>query len=124
MGTYQTGIAILGQQDQQLTQQSSATDSATPKRKVCGKCGQHGHITWRAKACRRHSEYISSKKRIPNKNRNTTNTQPVEDDDAKKVRTDGVGERLLGDVDCGSFARTAKTEAIAAKASIVVPFKN
>ena len=78
LGTYQTGIAMVDEEQQQ-TRQSSNTGSRanTPnKEKVCNKCGEKGHATWRAKACRRHSEYEltqKQKKRKQQQNNDDTN---------------------------------------------------
>ena len=45
MGTYQTGIAMFGQEQQEYTQQSSNSKSTSSKQKECNSCGKEGHKT-------------------------------------------------------------------------------
>ena len=53
LGTYQTGIAMVEEQQQETRQSSNPATKAKAgnKGKVCNKCGESGHATWRVKAC-------------------------------------------------------------------------
>ena len=65
LGTYKTGVAILGQGDRTTTntQQSSTFNTISGSRnKTCNNCGKQGHKTWRAKSCTNHHLYLQSKK--------------------------------------------------------------
>lgn len=70
MGTYEAGVAILGEQND--TQQSS-TNEKRQQTKVCNSCGGKGHKTFRTKSCPNHQQYLQSKatkKPVePNKNK-------------------------------------------------------
>ena len=57
LGTYETGVTILGQID---TQQSSNLNKKREqnKDKVCNSCGKTCHKTWRAKGCIKHQLYL------------------------------------------------------------------
>jgi len=126
MGTYQTGIGIVGneQEQQQQNTQQSATRSTVTNRKVCGKCGQQGHKTWRANACAHHAEYIESQNTNQNKkNKTSTNTQLINSDGANKVSTNSGAEVSSVAVVGRSFSATAKAEAMAVKAIALVPMK-
>ena len=61
MGKYQTGIAMLGQEQQKYTQQSSNSKSTNSKQKECNSCGKVGHKTWRARAYVSNHLYLESK---------------------------------------------------------------
>ena len=61
LGTYKTGVAILGQGDRTTTntQQSSTFNTISGSRnKTCNNCGKQGHKTWRAKSCTNHHLYL------------------------------------------------------------------
>ena len=62
LGTYETGVAILGQDDTQESSNLNQTRKQS-KDKVCNSCGKTGHKTWRAKGCANHQQYLQSKGR-------------------------------------------------------------
>ena len=56
MGTYQTGVALIGNES---TQQSSKQPKNNSK--VCKSCGGTGHKTSRSKTCNNHHQYLATK---------------------------------------------------------------
>ena len=119
IGTYESGIAILGddddddeQQQRQDTRQSNLLHSHPPKKKnrtslaVCSLCGLSGHKTSRSKACKFHSEYLQKQQRnkldenrrdeseiieqVANENTNELTSTPMEVNEMS-------GEQLVSD---------------------------
>ena len=117
MGTYETGVAILANEETQ--QSSNSPNEGAPnssRTKICGSCGGTGHKTWRAKACARNDEYLASKQQPnPPQNNNNNNTQLVENNETEKVRNTAT-ELVSGEaVAVGeAISVTVKAEAIAA----------
>ena len=62
LGTYQTGVAILG--DETIQQSSISNKKQTKKAdKICSSCGKAGRKTWRTKTCANHHQYLQSKQK-------------------------------------------------------------
>ena len=92
LGTYETGVAILGQDD---TQQSA---NSNPKRKkgnekVCNSCGKTGHKTWRTKTCANHQQYLQSK------GKSTTSTNDHQKEDSHLDKTENQAKKVSKEIE-------------------------
>ena len=104
LGTYQTGVAILADEN---TQQSSNQ----PKKnndKVCSSCGGTKHKTWQSKTCPNHCQYLemkATKSTINKKSKSNTDLLTATGNNEEMVRInigkkDGVSDgakELLGE---------------------------
>ena len=72
LGTYQTGVAILNNENNEENTQQP-TNQQQKNIKVCSKCGASGHKTWRTRTCPYHHEYLQTKATKSN-NKKTKNS--------------------------------------------------
>ena len=113
MGTYETGVAMLGEEQHENTQQSSNSKTNSSKQKICDSCGKQGHKTWRARACMNHHLYLQAKdgEKVEKNNTHLTNIGnsqgKVRKEIEKKIQSDvGVemvmveGEVGRSNIDC------------------------
>ena len=134
MGTYESGIAVLRddeQQQQQDKRQSSNASESSKRTKtkstnptICSLCGLKGHKTNRSKSCKFHSQYLEKQqqnKPSESKQKNKSkNTQLVQKERTNEV---SVASNVVGEV-TGDELAVAEGKFAAVDASTLAISKN